>query len=508
VGSDADISVVSVVRAGAVVLLMLLASGGAGCASVNNGKPNDGALGFAVPSPSVGDDLTYDVSGVRGGGLQRFTWLSDDVGPGLNGTWIPLNRILRETRTDSSSSRDGSQTTTWTQGAEGFVAGTGIPVSRMFWDNSTSTDTNRVDRIVGTSYRVDIEAMHRGDLTCGVRNAFQGKDIEWGKPILDDISCAQSLKPQSATWRWLLISVSGTAPHRTVMMEAHLVTDPASDNANERVEGNATFDEGVAYPTHLEIRQFDGSNARIELASFTPGRGAVAADPSPILDAPKLQFAPRQPWGPDESGTQLAYPLSLAWSKANADPNDATLRDFLAAHPDAYVGRASYQEYADYRGDLYRTWWMTVTDGPDKLVVGEQQDNQGAPGGPPLATIRYETRHDTSSSQDPGYFLEPSKQVSNLATARSLEDVWSFLAARHGIQGISNFLNFDLACYPREGSKEQCPRNGYFLAAGTDSMVTQLVGTDGIDLLPTAWSHSEVTFDAAGNPVEFYVRTA
>ncbi|HEX2065851.1 MAG TPA: hypothetical protein VHI93_03465, partial [Candidatus Thermoplasmatota archaeon] len=114
----------------------------------------------------------------------------------------------------------------------------------------------------------------------------------------------------------------------------------------------AWFAPSIPYPVRLEARFPDapggedlGSPAParslvLELAGFQPGGVPLAAVDRPTGAAPPLAFAPRTPWGLDDSGVVHPFTLSAAYAAAKEDPLFPDLRAFLAAHPEAYAAAA------------------------------------------------------------------------------------------------------------------------------------------------------------------------
>lgn len=96
----------------------------------------------------------------------------------------------------------------------------------------------------------------------------------------------------------------------------------------------------------------------------------VQAGPGPAA------IAPRPAWGIADEGVEHPFRLSEAYAAAVAEedlPNssaagtDQTVPAFLADHPGAYLGYASYTDLVDSQGEHHHTWWMIFTDGQDRL---------------------------------------------------------------------------------------------------------------------------------------------
>jgi len=85
-----------------------------------------------------------------------------------------------------------------------------------------------------------------------------------------------------------------------------------------------------------------------------------------------LVFAPRKPWGLDESGTSANFPASAAWAKLTAD---RSYKDFVATRANATLYNAWFTESRtrDERPTLgplnttVRQWAFTVSNGAQEL---------------------------------------------------------------------------------------------------------------------------------------------
>lgn len=164
------------------------------------------------------------------------------------------------------------------------------------------------------------------------------------------------------------------------------------------------FNPAIPEPLRFATTTADGTpRGERRLVSFERGGGAWDTGIKLPTDQvmPKIDLAPRQPWGPDDSGVEHPFPLSAAWQKAASDLAFRDFGDYLAGHPDAAAWDADYSE--ERQGSTtYRVWRMLViSDGePFYLVAKQTEQYVGGPAtdlfgippaGPPVATYEFST---------------------------------------------------------------------------------------------------------------------
>lgn len=139
----------------------------------------------------------------------------------------------------------------------------------------------------------------------------------------------------------------------------------------------AWFNPAIPYPVQLTFtgRGAPGAGhatAVLRLTGFESAGSPLPAAGQARDPAPALEWAPTQPWGPNDEGTNFTFPLSEAFERARNEPDFPDLRQFLAAHPEAYTVSARSEiiqrEYSlpgtSPRPDGEdRSWQFTLSDG-------------------------------------------------------------------------------------------------------------------------------------------------
>jgi DNA-binding transcriptional ArsR family regulator len=192
-----------------------------------------------------------------------------------------------------------------------------------------------------------------------------------------------------------------------------------------------------AFPEPVQVRKVHTGEAPHEsmrrLVAFEAG--SLPWDAGTQLPASK-PFPPAvlerlQPWGPDDTGVEHPFPLSLAWQKAASDPTYPGFKQFLDEHPEAGAARTSYSERVDGstvartwevmacgKDDAYEWFWSTQTSHHPTGPLGLPSV------GPPIAT--YSTRGSsspltvTSVSGCP----DPTELDDRMVTVASAGAVW------------------------------------------------------------------------------------
>jgi DNA-binding transcriptional ArsR family regulator len=191
--------------------------------------------------------------------------------------------------------------------------------------------------------------------------------------------------------------------------EAFVATGATSINGYEATElswadedVSVQFYVNPAFPVPLRAVVSVGQDKlAADLTGFQAGTGGGSAA-APDEGALPMAKAPRKPWGPDDTGSSLAFPPSLAWQKALDDPTTPAVRDYLDAHPDAYTfltwstGEMKSQQSTD------RLWIFIVTDGPTALTFIVQQSVRQPPALPlPELLVTYQvTAQDVEENAD------------------------------------------------------------------------------------------------------------
>jgi predicted transcriptional regulator len=151
--------------------------------------------------------------------------------------------------------------------------------------------------------------------------------------------------------------------------------------------GNGTieawFDPAIPVPVRLRV-----GVALFELAGYESA-ALPSAYAFPVHDVPAVTFAPRDGVGPDETGVDHPFPLSLAYSAALADP-DSGLTAYLEEHPGAQLVAASFEELIDQttrpNTEFTSRWTFTASDGASAHGVQSDLVRAGPASAPRILT--------------------------------------------------------------------------------------------------------------------------
>ncbi len=202
----------------------------------------------------------------------------------------------------------------------------------------------------------------------------------------------------------------------------------------------------LAYPVQWVEEDGDFVVA-LRLVRFQAGDRPLPDLTDPSSDAaPSLQYAPRLPWGMDDTGSGHPFPLSAAWTHARDDPNAPGMRDFLAAHPDAYTDAAEGRrtDWGDERTEMLWSW--RLTDGAASLKVGLVQRTEHPLGQtlPPMLaslagpSVTYLYANGTGSFSDAA--PPASKAPPTMPTVASLAARWGSYTKQPGPLTAWGFL--------------------------------------------------------------------
>lgn len=128
---------------------------------------------------------------------------------------------------------------------------------------------------------------------------------------------------------------------------------------------HAWFTETKPYPVRFaaQSQEFPERFAVYSMASYRPGTGpAITWDGAEAVSLPPVEWLPRGEYGPSEAGIDHAFPLSEAIDRAKEHTDADGLRNYLAARPDAYVARFSYDQRIQDSGEEH-SWYVEYTDG-------------------------------------------------------------------------------------------------------------------------------------------------
>ncbi|MEK6974867.1 MAG: winged helix-turn-helix transcriptional regulator [Candidatus Thermoplasmatota archaeon] len=438
----------------------------------------------------------------------------------------------------------------WVQSdGSGWVqAGAHTIVSRGELESDNETNTNfgflppPASLGVGASYEKSfMEVGHvsypKDEVPCLVFNPLQGNNVSLASTIglFDACSLGGSFLPIPDGLAFRAAKVETVQGVQAIRFDGQL-------NGTYSV----WFTPAVPYPVRIafslpsertgviEEGEVDAPGARsavLEMVGFAAGTEDLdlADDAGDALAAPGLVPAP---WleisgtrvGPDESGVEHPFPLSVAFQQALDSLTFADLRTYLSAHPDAYVAFALYgegrftsngagSEFGDSRG-----WSIALSDGQSEEPFFFQVVQQSFGGFVPLAA-RKDQVNDTQPplytfERDYGYGgildwkdgLYPSQTPAQLPTARSLIDRWS---AFDGSLQEGNTWGFAIGCAEWSNDDECTPQVQFLAGVVRSNQGGALQGPQSIPLpfaLPGNPYGTEqqieviryVTFDGAG----------
>ncbi len=448
-------------------LLFLVADVSTGFA-VAAGPGAPAAIVLAAPGPGDRASYKFDIPGLDESledlpvhveiPLMTLTteWLPQRLAAASDGTLQPAHPLSATLRMDYAgmnlfgidpaeteySAVDGhplSQAHEWTstftmQSLNLGVAQTGLATAR-------ASQTGRLETFLGALG------------PCGFSHSKQGQPVNIGDTVVVYGGCGSD--PARTAYNY-------TVKGWTTVDGRHALRLVA--NGTEAME--LDLDPSLPVPLRIEARmpetlgdrvQINGV-LRLKLASFeasgTPYGPPLAPRGTP---QPPAGLAPLTPWMVDEGSIATAFPLSAAYAVAidplAYPPNDrATVPQFLADHPGAYLGYAWGGHGTDARGAPFEDWYLLWTDGfsmlaktvtqyPDLLFA---QTPVPVPGLPPWRVIG---SADTSDFSNLGHQVFPAPRALPDHLAR-LEDAWGLAGALMDGLGYAepNDYGFSIFC--------------------------------------------------------------
>lgn len=354
---------------------------------------------------------------------------------------------------------------------------------------------------------------------CGVKNALQGQTIAIDDPIelfndcglpeaylrdgkleVGDLSLTDRGTINDRPYSSMRFVANGTETvggYETVRFSAVIPGVPS-----DAYEVHVWFAESLPYPVKIARGSFldDDTYTVTRLSRFDGGDGpALQRRSATGDDAPAIDLAEREVWGPSETGLDHPLPLSRAFELARDNPDDSTLRDYLDDHPDAYVSDARYRysvENTTTSNTVEHTWDFDVTDGSTRIEVDVDRLTERAHV-PDQRTVtlhplnetdfRYE---DDTADRTP----DPSRIPDRLPTVASVMARWTAYATDHYDDRPANSWTFRIYCRGTD-----CDRVETRIDAGH----TRARADDGV-ITPTTRTYNEslLTVDATGRTVE------
>jgi DNA-binding transcriptional ArsR family regulator len=213
---------------------------------------------------------------------------------------------------------------------------------------------------------------------------------------------------------------------------------------------------GIPYP--VRIAWHGQGLSQLDLVGFQAGRQARQPGSAPQDPVPGLALADRKPWGLDEAGVHHPFPLSQAFQDARDDPQFTALREYMARHPDAFVGSAHYRVSPAQAGED-RIWSFTVTDGGSWIIVEATRSAPASPlpvslptsipdmGQPSVNTTYSSSAEQHGSAYYQGMWPTPSEAPTQVPTLASLFDRWSRYASAPYRDLGPDAWGFDITCF-------------------------------------------------------------
>lgn len=436
-----------------------------------------------VPSPHQGDTGRYDRTVVeRVDGETRvvnasldvvgFTWREPRIRRDADGQAHLVNRL-------SVRTRDADEP--WDHRNHSFVAGTGHAIAsedRRTW--TWDPPGEAPERETVTHVRYHQQGPHH--IPCGLRNPLQGETVDPSGPVrLFDDGCRSHTMLPLGRIEFEAVGTARVAGHDTVVFASRqetLTADVERDGETWTyevpVDVHVWIGDDLPYPLKIVSRSYtlDDIDADARTVTYEPddryivqrldairrGDEPIAAedDPGDVQEAPGIELAPRQVYGPSEAGVDHPFPLSEAFQRARDNPTNDTLRTYLETHPDAYVAFAQNRRTHDRRPDTHdrtvRSWWFVVTDGDSTLGVSvyatqyhpEEGTDLDQP--TPQPTQHQYVYEEGAWSAD--RYPDPGRVPDAVPTVASTMTRWeAYAATEGGAPGEPNHWRFQIECF-------------------------------------------------------------
>jgi len=299
-------------------LLIFLAGLGAAAAGGVGGAGDEVATVFTIPAPRVGDRATYGSHPALGIEVLEDAWVPDG-----SGSLVLANRLLA-----------------WA--GDGDEVGGGVVYHFRPGEDTVLATTG----FLGPQENQEpVWSLHHFPFTPGCyRHPLRGE--------VRAVPAPACIRMENAT----------PAPPRLVETPAGNELVVAWSDGDDAVE--LAFAPGIPFPVEIRSTR-DGLSTTNRLEAFGPGSGP------PITDVPRerdasvpLERVDRPRWTLDDAGVDHPFPFSEAFRRALEDPASPELRDFLAAHEDAYVSEADVFQVR-HNDQESVTWRFHVASPPD-----------------------------------------------------------------------------------------------------------------------------------------------
>lgn len=513
----------AILVAATTALVLLSGAGWAGTgvdADPNAGPNADGPIAsttstLSLPAPQIGDFGRYNPDDG-----EPYDWTYAEQGEyyDLEGNHHNTNRIVT-TYNWTAPGRNGAeyQSTFHVSQATGEVIaesgrhedlsireGMGTTTEEHGWVYSGTRPTNPSEPY---DYALGV---------CGILHPLQGQTVSTTDPI-ELRSCYPSMITR-------MIAVGNTLSHVGTWTESgHTYTryEAAPADSMEVLRNHPydadtivalTFRHDLAYPVLMDFannddfdRHPDGTlflsrPARTDtLTGFTAGDGGplgTATSTQPPL--PDIEWGPTPVWGIDDSDFDYPFRLSDAYELALNIPDNPTLRDFMAAHPNAFAAEAWHFEIYD-DSSVLRTWYFEMADGDDRLMVCPSQRQTVLPNGDevPERISVYEPPEMFSCRFDDRLERPTDYSLPNRPTMASVQPVWNAITGALGYDVAMNSVRF----YTNVDQDGTPSHEVYYGARHTESsLVTYLAPIGDPEINHLAF---EIEFDDEGRIARF-----
>ncbi len=313
------------------VCLLVFGSGAGFAASTEEDGPPDS---FQTAAPRVGDRWTY----TSDASATTWSWGPAEAWRHPDGTWYAVLPITVRTLFDV-----GQANVTW---RHDVAANTTRAIVAEAQYEASQPMPSPVPVLPGGE--VEIRGDHGTEtylddsLPCSVRTPFQDGPVDLDAPI-ELPGCGDApFKP---------VTVEDVLGFQTLHLRAH--------------DDNGTRDLWLArelpVPVRVAYTPAEGPDGiTMDLTGFEAGDAPLdgAADLPATVPLPPLTYTERPPWGMDDAGVDVRFPLSEAWARARDEPTFSGLRDRITEHPE--LGAYAAQRFTFTDGTV--TWILLLTD--------------------------------------------------------------------------------------------------------------------------------------------------
>lgn len=317
----------------------------------------------------------------------------------------------------------------------------GSDVGLLVIDNEPLIATETLEVVEGSS-----RWFSDGHAPCLGRSPLQGTHIALDEPVdlfADCLPRFDETEAEADDGFWSYAPMAGLGPFEHAATETLLGHRAYRFDSEDGV--SIWLAQGVPVP--LQARGQRGDQvATVTLSSYEPGSSPLGASfPAPVPgEAPPIRLAPRQPWGPDDSGVGHPFPASAAFRGALQDPSFPYLRDWLRANPGGTTYWLEYSEDADSVPQT-RSWFFALTAHGSTAAFHATQTSYAPL--PLPATVQYsESAAGYASAWLSSWAPDVDAVPTELPTVASLTARWQAYEATEGRDPTPNGWAMGLMC--------------------------------------------------------------